>query len=141
MASGAHALCVYRGKLYAKTTLEQEFRDALFVVRGDVLSSRKISIASPDVGEGIIYRIKVDRFFKGRSPRVVNFFTPLDSGGFYPEVGVKFLLFLDPISSSEWALDARGATVVNYNCGQSRAWASVPTEKRRRLRTLSAGGR
>jgi len=40
MPSPADALCIHNGELYAKTTLEQEYREARWGVRARVLSAR-----------------------------------------------------------------------------------------------------
>mgnify|MGYP003704440609 CR=1 FL=1 len=42
-ASPAAGFCMYKGELYAKTTLEREFADARYVVRARVLSERSAS--------------------------------------------------------------------------------------------------
>jgi len=137
--SSAHALCIDDGKFYAKTTVEQEFRDASVVVRGNVLSSQEISIGDPDESLGVLYHVRIDHSFKGKPPQNLIYYSRRDSGGFYLNVGTQYLLFLNPISSSMWAKDAPGAMVVNYNCGQSRAWAEVPLGDRKRLSALSVG--
>jgi len=95
--SGAHFYCSYNGELYAKTTLAQEFRDASLVVRVNVLSSKQISIPGPDEDVGVLNRIKVAQIFKGKSPTILIYYSRLDSGGFYLDVGTDYLLFLDPI--------------------------------------------
>jgi hypothetical protein len=139
LGSASHALCIYDGKLDEKTTLEQEFRDVSLVVKAEVLSSRVIAIPGPEEDTGILYRIRVSQSFKGKAPTVLSYYSRRDSGGFYLDARTGYLLFLDPISLSEWAQDAPGATVVNYNCGQSRAWAGVSRSDREKLQALSAG--
>jgi hypothetical protein len=136
-SSGVFALCMYEGKLYAKTTLDREFRDASLVVRGEVLSSQDISAPDPDGDVGGLYRVRIDQSFKGRPPSVIAYYSPRNSGGFYLVVGDQYLLFLDPISSV-WEKTAPGVFVVNYSCGQSRAWAEVPSGDCERLRALAA---
>jgi len=96
-SSSCYALCVYDSKLYAKTTLEQEFRDAGLVVRGEVLSNRDID--DPDTGA--LYQIRIDQSSKGKPPRVLIYYSERDSGGFYLDTGTQYLLFLNPISSIE----------------------------------------
>ena len=91
LASGARALCIYGGKhfteakngdgsdrgLYATTTLADEFLDSTLVVKGTVLSSRNIGLDA----NGTIYRIRIDRTFKGKAPAVITDYTDRDSGG------------------------------------------------------------
>jgi hypothetical protein len=131
------ALCVSKGKLYAKTSIEQEFSNAALVIRGGVIRLSDIQISGPDEEFGIRYEIHPLRSFKGRPPSIMYLFTRQDSGGFYLDVGSEYLLFLRPISPDEWAPEALGAVVVNYNCGQSRLWAAVSASDRRLLSHLS----
>jgi hypothetical protein len=136
----ADALCIYGGRLYAKTTLEQEFRDSAVVIEAKVISSRD---TFEDDEPGVVYRINIERWFKGTTPGVIEDFSERDSGGFYLNVGTDYLLFLNPISDEEaaanpsWRNAAPDAMMVNYNCGQSRPWANVALEDRRKLAALS----
>jgi len=138
----ARALCIYDGKLYAKTTDEQEFRDAALVVRAKVISGRD-TYDSDDEDPGVVYRIEVEHRFKGKTPAIISDYTHRDSGAFYLEVGREYLLFLNPISPIEaaedpvWKKQAPEAMMVNYNCGQSRSWAHVSRADREKLATLS----
>jgi hypothetical protein len=148
-APSADALCVYdgrhfeksaaqefKGRLYAKTTLEDEFADSSLVVRGTVLSSREKSFSESD--GGVSYRIKVGQSFKGEPPGEIRDFTERNSGGFYLDVGTQYLLFLNPITAHGLELESGpGAFMVNYNCGQSRPWANVAPRDRSRLLELS----
>ena len=143
-ATNARALCVYHGVLYAHTTLEQEFRDAGVVIVGTVRSGKDIFVSDaeadrkPGVGPGILDRVAVEQALKGRIPPVINYFSELDSGGYYPDAGTKYLLFLNRIRSNDWAQKfAPGGFRVNYNCGQSRPWAKVSDADRRELLKLS----
>jgi hypothetical protein len=142
--SSAYGFCFYKGQLYAKTTLGQEFQDSKWVVRAKVISSmdRKWSWT--------LYRLRTIEAFKGHPPRYISYFTERNSGGFYLDVGAKhdvggeYLLFLDPLSHG-FALPpaGNGATVINYNCGQSGPWAAIGQLERERLDRLSGqkGGR
>lgn len=151
-ASGANALCIYGGKhfteakdgdgsdrgLYATTTLADEFLDSTLVVKGTVLSSRNIGLDA----NGTIYRIRIDRTFKGKAPAVITDYTDRDSGGFYLGEGGEgpgYLLFLNPISRTRKF--APGAYEINYSCGQSRPWANVSLKDREKLTGLSKTGR
>ena len=140
----AKALCIYHGRLYAKTTLEQEFRDSALIVRASVISSRD---TFEDDEPGVVYSIKIDHWYKGKSPIAIKDFSERDSGGFYLEVGSEYLLFLNPISNERaaenpnWKRVAPDAMMVNYSCGQSRPWADVPPIDRPKLETLSRPSR
>jgi hypothetical protein len=143
--SNASALCVYHGQLYAKTTLEEEFREAHFVLKVTVLSCR--NIYDPDTG--VACRVRVDQSFKGRAAPFFIYYTERNSGGFYLDVERQYLLFLNPIDPTEatddlgpgWMKNYPAALEVNYNCGQSCAWAKVPLDDRKLLRILSGQSR
>jgi len=140
-ASEAFSLCIYNGELYAKTTLEQEFRDARFVIRGEVLSTEEIH----DPNLGVVYHVGVEQTFKGKPAADVVDYSERNSGGFYLDAGTEFLLFLNPIDPSDavidlghsWARRAPDAMMVNYSCGQSRPWSEVPPDDRKLLKALS----
>jgi hypothetical protein len=140
----AQALCIYHGQLYANTTLEQEFRDSALVVRAKVSSSRD---TFEDDEPGVVYGIKIDHWFKGKTPTLIKDFSERDSGGFYLDVGSEYLLFLNPISDKQaaenptWKRVAPDATTVNYSCGQSRVWANVALKDRQKLEALSRQSR
>jgi hypothetical protein len=151
-ASSADALCIYSGKhfeksasaefggrLYAKTTLEDEFADSALVIRGAAVSSREIRARDFDENPGVVYRIKVDQAFKGKPAPTLADFSERNSSGFYLTRGTQYLLFLDPIDPTEKR--APGTMVVNYSCGQSRPWADVSLRDREHLANLSASGK
>jgi hypothetical protein len=143
-AAPAHALCTYHGINDAETTLEQEFRDSLSVVRAHVTSADYHW--SDEAESWTLYQLKVVQSFKGKLPTTFTFFTERNSGGFYmdgngatPDLDGDYLLFL---TSSPRATDppaARGALSVNYNCGQSKPWAQVSKHDSRLLTLLGAG--
>jgi hypothetical protein len=135
--NACQAVCIYDGKLYAKTTIEQEFKDASLVIRAKVVSSRVISIADHEEDTGVLYQVKIDQLIKGRASGSIAYYSRRDSGGFYLDADVEYLLFLQPISVTEWAHDRPGAMVVNYSCGQSRPWSQVSRPDRDRLRLLT----
>ena len=132
---------MYKGELYAKTTLQQEFRDAHLIVRGEVVSSEEIH----DPNLGVLYHVRVKQTFKGKPTAVLVDYSERSSGGFYLDVGTEFLLFLNPIDPGDavidlgnnWARRAPGAMMVNYSCGQSRPWGEVPPKDRNLLNALS----
>jgi len=66
----ANGLCIYKGKLYAKTTLAQEFKDSQWVVLVRVISA---SSAWPDNGDGwTLYKVETVQTFKGDPPRNIE---------------------------------------------------------------------
>lgn len=139
----ANALCTHNGKLYAKTTLNEEFAEAHWVVRARVESARS-EFGAPT--SWTVYELRLIHAFKGAPPPHFRFYTRRDSGGFYmdglngaPDVGNDYLLFVNPGEfDAEDPAVARGAVQVNYECGQSRAWKDVTTEQ---LRTLQSAER
>ena len=140
--SSAHALCIYKGQMDAKTTQVQEFADARWVVRVKVIAAD--NHGSDQDESWTIYHLDVLTAFKGKPSSRIEMFTYRDSGGFYldqgtkPDIGGEYLLFLDPISGSEKVpLAARSATEVNYSCGQSREWKAVTSSQQQQLVALS----
>ncbi len=83
------------------------------------------------------------RAYKGNPPKRFDVFTYRDSGGFYLDKGMsndlggEYLLFLNPIMKQKRPLAAKGATEVNYACGQSKAWQDVGPSEVRRLTAFS----
>lgn len=148
----ADALCLYRGVDNARTTIRQEYVDALWVVRARVISANdgEFEAGSPDAGmRWTLYRLHVVHAYKGRPPQRFTFFTGRNSGGFYMDrpwvplpsghdIGGEYLLFLVPDPRRRTNPPAaRLAMWVNYNCGQSKPWAEVTRAEVRRLETLS----
>lgn len=134
----ANALCFHDGKLYAKTTLAQEFRESRWVVRARVESAQ-----GPN--EWTAYRLKLLRSYKGKLPPHFKYFTTRDSGAFYldrgavPDIGGEYLLFLTlPDPGGETIGAARHATGINYSCGQSKPWREVSLSERNNLLRMSA---
>jgi hypothetical protein len=141
------AVCIHDGKLYAKTTFAQEFKQSRWVVRARVLSARD---HWPNEGTAwTLYNLRLLSSFKGVLPPHFTFYTRRDSGGFYMDIpwkghdiGGEYLLFLNPwVVEAEDPRVARGATWVNYECGQSRPWREVSKKERRELRELSRASR
>jgi len=130
----AQALCIYHGNRYAKTSFEDEFKDSDVVIKANVLMSHDIG---HDEDRAVIYQLKVLRRYKGKSTITPVYYSRRDSGAFYLDTGKTYLLFLDHIEGTEWAKDAPGALVVNYNCGQSREWSKVPESTKRKLIVLA----
>lgn len=129
-ATSASAVCIYGGELDARTTLDQEFRDAPVVVRGTVLSARDLRPWGEDGEWGTAYQVRVDRAFKGAPPAILTYFTERNSGGFYLDAGQTYLLFLVPRTDGSWAREIPDAYRVNYSCGQSRRWSELTTSAR-----------
>jgi hypothetical protein len=138
----ASALCIYHGVDNARTTIQQEFKDARWVVRAHLVSADD---HWEDKGNSWSrYRLKVVETFKGSLPPDFTFFTERDSGGFYMEFGTSadrkgdYLLFLVPRAFRRGdPAAARGALWVNYSCGQSKAWAKVTQAQLQTLRSLA----
>ena len=146
--SSPQALCIYKGELYATTTIAQEYADSRWVVRARVTAQTDSwTDAGPEYDEApwTTYRIEVVEVFKGAAPREMTAFTERNSGGFYLEPpGRRFdpdldiLLFLNPTSlGPDTPAEARGTTEVNYSCGQSKPWHEVPASDRSALLTLA----
>jgi hypothetical protein len=135
--TAAQAFCEYRGQLYAKTSLAQEFRDSRWVVRARVTRERVYQDCADCPGR--LYDLETVTAYKGDLPRNFTFYTPQNSGGFYlhqgkAAIGSEWLLFLN---AGRWGISdptaARGAARVNYNCGQSAEWRTIDTPERTRL--------
>jgi hypothetical protein len=143
-APAAQALCLYRGAMDARTTLQQEFADAPVVVRARVISAVSGG-PTAETDPWTVYELEVVSTFKGDPPMRVSVFTERNSGGFYmdlggdgPDVGQDYLLFLQPLDSArDGPAVARGALGVNYSCGQSRPWREVDTATQEALRALA----
>lgn len=141
LASPAHAYCEYRGVPNGKSSLTGEFRESTWVVRARVTRGR-IYYRCHDC-PGRLYDLEIISTYKGNLPGRFSFYTPQNSGGFYlnqgkASVGSEWLLFLNP---GRWNAAhpkaARGATWVNYPCGQSQEWRTVGPKTRQRLLQLA----
>jgi len=130
--------------MYAKTTLSEEFADAKWVVQAKVLAADEHW--SDEDYSWTIYHLQILTAFKGKPPLRIRMFTYRDSGGFYLDKGMNadlggvYLLFLDPVSPGD-PDQARGATEVNYACGQSKTWGEVSAEDQKRLSELAHASR
>ncbi|HEX4197841.1 MAG TPA: hypothetical protein VHZ26_10395 [Caulobacteraceae bacterium] len=145
----AHALCIYNGVNNAKTTIAEEFKDSIWVIRGKVLAAS--DHVSDDDESWTLYRIEVLHAYKGHPPKTLPFFTFRDSGGFYMDrpwarlpaghdVGGDYLLFLNPLPiRNDFPPQARDASFVNYSCGVSGPWPSVSLSDRNLLSALEQG--
>ncbi len=142
----AHALCSYKGKMYAKTMLSEEFHDARWVVRVRLIAAD--DHWSDEDDSWTLYHLQVLAAYKGKPPLRVDMFTYRDSGGFYLDKGMghdlggDYLLFLRPYGSTDqMPAQARHAMEVNYSCGQSQEWSKVTPAQQQRLEVLAAGER
>ncbi len=141
--SPSYALCSYKGVLYAKTTVAQEYVDATWVVRARVISADYHW--SEDGESWSSYNLRPLENFKGKLPKQFTVFTERNSGGFYmdaggasPDLGAEYLLFLQPMPSSKSSpLAARGSLIVNYSCGQSKRWKELVSTDVKLLRAKS----
>ncbi len=138
LGSSAHALCNYKGELYAGTSVSQEFEDSRWVVKAKVLSATDHFIEGEEPWTE--YQLEVQDAFKGAPPRRLRFFTFRNTGGFYldrgqeHDIGCEYLLFLNPTANSPAVPEAASGTVsVNYSCGVSGLWSSVTPRARTEL--------
>ncbi len=153
-AMPAQALCMYYGKTFqksddkdsagrlnAKTTVAGEFKDAMTALWGRVVSSREVPVrkSKPDAQAGVVYRIRVDKVFKGDAVREASYYTERNSGAFYLDQGEDYLLFLNPPMHDDPALGvAPGVLIVNYACGKSKRWNQLSMADKRALDALAA---
>lgn len=129
----AHALCVYHGELYAKSTLAGELAESSLVVKATVIGDQWMRPWGDSGEAGSLYTLRVQQTFKGASTQTITFFTERNSGAFYLDKGETYLLFLRPYGSATWRPHVGDAYGVNYNCGQSGPWDEVPVSDRGRL--------
>jgi hypothetical protein len=140
MGNEANAFCGYQGVMYAKTTVQQEFKDSKWVVRVRLIAAD--DHWSDEDDSWTLYHVKVLHSYKGAAPSKLNVFTYRDSGGFYldkgssNDLGGEYLLFLSP-ATQPLPKRAEGALEVNYACGQSRPWAEISVGERTELSRLS----
>lgn len=141
LGSSAHALCIYKGELYAQTTVRQEFGDSQWVVKAKVLSATNHFVEGGEPWTE--YQLEVQHAYKGDPPQRLRFFTYRNSGGFYldrgqeHDIGGEYLLFLNPRPASPHdPAAARGTVSVNYSCGVSGSWSSLSATSRRELLRL-----
>ena len=145
-ATQAEAVCMYRGVLYAKSTITGEFRESSLVIKGTVIENYEVETTQEEnaIDDYVIARIRVDAVMKGDVGREVLLISRRNSGGFYIDPGVQYLLFLDPPVRAGWSKGYRRHQVaplqtlprpryVNNACGQSVPWAEVSPEKRKVL--------
>lgn len=146
-ASQAQALCIYRHELYGKSTITGEFRESSLVIKGTVIETHDIQPIDPDrspLDSYAVARIRVDEVLKGAAGREVLLISQRNSGGFYVDAGVQYLLFLDPPVSAGWSKGYGPKAVaevqalprprfINFSCGQSAPWSEVSAAKRRVL--------
>lgn len=139
LAMPARAACIHNGELYAKTTLEQEFSESVWVVRASVTAAKPVACPEPGTGFvcGQIYTLQNETGFKGEMPAQFSFLTEQDSGAFYMDVGASYLLFLVP-QPDPGPAEASGSVRVNYACGQSREWGAVSADEVEKLYSLQS---
>ncbi len=143
LPGSAQALCRYKGVDNARTTIEQEFRDAPVVLRARVVEA---DYHWSDLDESWArYRLEIIERFKGPALDRPLLFTFRNSGGFYldadgggPDLDRDYLLFLDtpPVDWRDASV-AKGAWLINYSCGVSGLWSGVSDAQRSRLRQLA----
>jgi len=136
LATPAHALCVYHDRMYAKTSLAEEFHDAKWVVKAKVEAG---DYHWANYGPSwTIYTVRVLTRFKGPPVATFRLFTYRDSGGFYldkgtdPDLDSDYLLFLDPAIQT-LPRGVANVVQVNYACGQSKQWSDLTLADQRTL--------
>jgi hypothetical protein len=138
-ATPAQALCFYNKKDFlagktSTTTISQEFRDSKWVVRARIEREQRHN--SDNDESWVVYDVRPVTSYKGASRSRFRLFTYVDSGGFQPDVGVDYLLFLDP-PTQDLPRGVRNVVQVNFSCGQSRPWPDVSRVDRRTLARLA----
>jgi len=140
LATPAHALCIYDGAMYAKTSLAQEFNDAKWVVKAKVEAG---DYHWANYGPSwTIYTVRVLSRFKGPPVATFRLFTYRDSGGFYldngtdPDLDSDYLLFLDPATQT-LPHGVTNVVQVNYACGQSKRWSDLTPADRGTIARLA----
>jgi hypothetical protein len=74
---------------------EAEFRQAAVVVAGTVVSEKNIpDPKEPDFWAGTLYTLRVEGWLKGKAGKLVEVFSPNDSGRLPLTTGTRYLLFL-----------------------------------------------
>lgn len=157
-ASQAQAFCMYRGVMYAQSTITGEFRESSLVIKGTVIENIHVP-SNPDT-EGddyVLARVRVNSVLKGVAGREVLLISQRNSGGFYVDPGVEYLLFFDTPVQANWSRNYPREGIdplrslprpryINNACGQSVPWAEVSAKKRgvldfevRRQRALARG--
>lgn len=146
LAMPAQAICIYRGVLYAKSTVTGEVRESSLVIKGTVIETYDIEPADPEgaLDSYAVARIRVDEVFKGAAGREVFLISERNSGGFYVDPGVQYLLFLGPPVRAGWSNGYDPEAIaevqllprprfINHSCGQSVPWAELGEPRRKVL--------
>jgi hypothetical protein len=84
-----HAVC-----LNSHPSVAKEYKAAKAVVAATVVAERLIPSAEADFYDGTIYRIRVDKAFRGSLGDSAEIFSENSSGRFPMTVGAKYLLFI-----------------------------------------------
>lgn len=140
-ATPARALCFYNkqdfdaGKARSYTTIPQEFRDSRWVVRARIEREHRYT---PDNDEPwVVYNVRPITTYKGAPRPRFRLFTYVDSGGFQPDIGIDYLLFLVP-PTQKLPRGVRNVVQDNFSCGQSVPWRDVSAANRRLLARLAS---
>jgi hypothetical protein len=99
-------------------SVAKEYKTAKAVIVATVLAERLIPSADNEFYDGTVYRIRVDRVFRGNLGKQAEIFSENSSGRFPMTVGAKYLLFI---------YTASGRMQVDY-CGNSGLLSKRGTE-------------
>jgi hypothetical protein len=99
LTSAISALLLAGTTLYAvclngHPSVAEEYKGAKAVVAATVVAERLIPSAEADFYEGTLYRIQVDKTFRGSLGDSADIFSENSSGRFSMTAGAKYLLFI-----------------------------------------------
>jgi hypothetical protein len=112
-----HAVC-----LNGHPSVAGEYKSAKAVVVATVVAERRIPSSDHEFYDGTLYRITVDKVFRGNLGHDAEIFSESSSGRFPMTVGAKYLLF---------TYAASGRMQVDY-CGNS----GLLSKRRKELREV-----
>jgi len=96
-----HAVC-----LNGHPSVAEEYKAANAVVAATVVAERLIPSAEADFYDGTLYRIRVDKIFRGSVGDSAEIFSENSSGRFPMTVGAKYLLFIHTGTGCGWTTAA-----------------------------------
>lgn len=114
-ATWVQAVC-----LNGHPSVAEEYKSAKAVVVATVLAERLIPSPDNEFYDGTLYRVRVDKVFRGNLGDEIEIFSENSSGRFPMTVGAKYLLFTHMVS---------GQMQVDY-CGNSGLFSKRGKELR-----------